>query len=93
MTSCSRGLVLLQNSTFSINIDHNTLGLQPKVKATKERSYDGMLEPPVRQKFAKIRETLQRAAPDHGRRLCGRLPRLQRGRRLSLGNFAAASPR
>ncbi len=48
--------VLLQNSTFSIDIDHNTLGLQPKVKATKERSYDGTLEPPVRQKFARVRE-------------------------------------
>ena len=41
-----KGTVLLQNSTFSIDIDHNTLGLQPKVKATKERSYDGTLEPP-----------------------------------------------
>ena len=47
---------LLQNSTFSIDIDHHTLGLQPKVKATKERSYEGTLEPPVRQKFAKVRE-------------------------------------
>src|SRR5690349_21534238 len=51
-----QGAVLLQNSTLSIDIDHNTLGLQPKVTATKERSYDGTLEPPVRQKFAKIRE-------------------------------------
>src|SRR6266851_4124535 len=51
-----KGKVLLQNSTFSIDIDHNTLGLQPKVNATKERSYDGTLEPPVRQKFAKVRE-------------------------------------
>src|SRR6185437_10189678 len=51
-----KGTVLLQNSTLSIDIDHNTLGLQPKVKATKERSYDGTLVPPVRQKFAKVRE-------------------------------------
>ncbi len=51
-----KGTVLLQNSTFSIDIDHNTLGLQPKVTATKERSYDGTLDPPVRQKFAKVRE-------------------------------------
>ena len=51
-----KGTPLLENSTFSINIDHNTLGLQPKVKATKERSYDGVLEPAVRQKFARIRE-------------------------------------
>src|ERR1700674_448045 len=51
-----KGTVLLQNSTFSIDIDHNTLGLQPRVKATKERSYDGTLDPPVRQKFARVRE-------------------------------------
>jgi len=51
-----KGRVLLQNSTFSIDIDHNTLGLQPKVKTAKERSYDGTLEPPVRQKFARVRE-------------------------------------
>src|SRR5258708_30121084 len=51
-----KGTVLLQNSTFSIDIDHNTLGLQPKVKTAKERSYDGTLEPPVRQKFAKVHE-------------------------------------
>jgi alpha-glucosidase len=51
-----KGTVLLQNSTFSIDIDHNTLGLQPRVRTAKERSYDGTLEPPVRQKFAKVRE-------------------------------------
>src|SRR6202158_883522 len=51
-----KGTVLLQNSTFSIDIDHHTLGLQPKVKTSKERSYDGTLEPPVPQKFAKVRE-------------------------------------
>jgi alpha-glucosidase len=51
-----KGTVLLQNSTLSIDIDHNTLGLQPRVKATKERSYDGTLDPPVRQKFARVRE-------------------------------------
>src|ERR1700690_4020364 len=51
-----KGTVLLQNSTFSIDIDHNTLGLQPRVRTAKERSYDATLEPPVRQKFAKVRE-------------------------------------
>ncbi len=52
-----KGTPLLQKSTFSIDIDHNTLGLQPRVKATKQRSYDGTLEPAVRQKFAKVRES------------------------------------
>jgi alpha-glucosidase len=51
-----KGTALLQNSTFSIDIDRNTLGVQPRVRDTKQRSYDGMLEPPVRQKFAKVRE-------------------------------------
>jgi alpha-glucosidase len=51
-----KGTPLLQKSTFSIDIDHNTLGLQPRVRDTKQRSYDGTLEPVVRQKFAKIRE-------------------------------------
>src|SRR5579862_9595612 len=50
------GTPLLKNSTFSIDIDHKTLGIQPRIKSAKLRSYDGVLEPPVRQKFAKIRE-------------------------------------
>ena len=51
-----KGTPLLQKSTFSIDIDHNTLGLQPRVKAAKTGTHDGTLEPAVRQKFAKIRE-------------------------------------
>jgi len=51
-----KGTPLLQKSTFSIDIDHNTLGVSLRVKDTKQRTYDGMLEPVVRQKFAKIRE-------------------------------------
>jgi alpha-glucosidase len=51
-----KGTPLLQKSTFSIDIDHNTLGLQPRVKDAKTRAYDGTLEPAVRQKFAKVRE-------------------------------------
>jgi alpha-glucosidase len=51
-----KGMPVLQKSTFSIDIDHNTLGWQPRVKSAKPRSYDGTLEPAVRQKFAKIRE-------------------------------------
>jgi alpha-glucosidase len=51
-----KGTALLQNSTLSINIDRNTLGLQPKVRAVKEDSHDAILEPAVRQKFARVRE-------------------------------------
>lgn len=50
------GKALLQDSALSIKIDQKTLGLEPKVKATKERSVDQEIEPAVRQKFAKLRE-------------------------------------
>ncbi len=50
------GKPLLQDSSLSIDIDHTKLGLEPKVKATKERSHDAVLEPVVRQKAAQIRE-------------------------------------
>ena len=50
------GKVLLQNSTLSINIDRTQLGRNVKVKAVKEGSVDRMLEPAVRQKFARIRD-------------------------------------
>ena len=51
-----KGRTLLQDSTLSLDVDHQTLGTEPKVRAAKKRSYDQTVEPPVRQKFAKIRE-------------------------------------
>ncbi|HYK38512.1 MAG TPA: glycoside hydrolase family 97 protein [Candidatus Eremiobacteraceae bacterium] len=48
--------VLLKDSTLAINIDGKTLGENPQVKSTKKDSADKILEPVVRQKFAKIRE-------------------------------------
>jgi alpha-glucosidase len=51
-----KGTPLLQNSTLSIDIDHQTLGTQPKVTSHKESTHDAWLEPVVRQKFAKIRD-------------------------------------
>ena len=50
------GKVLLQDSRISVDIDHNMLGINPKVMASKQRSVDQVLQPVVRQKFAKIRE-------------------------------------
>jgi len=50
------GKALLQDADLSINIDHKTLGVNPKVTAHKERSTNQVLEPAVRQKFARIRE-------------------------------------
>ncbi|MBO0722496.1 MAG: glycoside hydrolase family 97 catalytic domain-containing protein, partial [Blastocatellia bacterium] len=50
------GRTLLHDSTLSINIDHKTLGLEPKVKAAKESSHDQTLTPAVPRKAATIRE-------------------------------------
>src|SRR5437660_7499385 len=51
-----KGRALLQDCTLSLDIDHKTLGLEPKVRTAKKRSYDQTVGPPVRQKFARIRE-------------------------------------
>jgi alpha-glucosidase len=51
-----KGRPLLQDSQISIDIEHKVLGLSPKVSAVKELTSDQILEPPVRQKFAKIRD-------------------------------------
>src|ERR1051325_1476265 len=50
------GKPLLTDGTLSININQSTLGLNPKVKASKQQSVDRGIEPPIRQKFARIRE-------------------------------------
>ena len=50
------GRALLEDCTLSLNVDHVSLGINPKVVSAKERSYDQIIEPPVRQKFAKIRD-------------------------------------
>ena len=51
-----KGKELLAESRLSVNIDHAVLGATPKIASTKERSSDEILEPVVRQKFAKIRD-------------------------------------
>ena len=50
------GKVLLQDSSFSIDIDHTTLGVNPRVASAKTHSYDQIVAPDVRQKFARIRD-------------------------------------
>src|SRR6202047_896773 len=51
------GRAILENSSLSIDIDHKTLGKDTaKVLHSKERSHDEMIEPVVRQKFAKLRD-------------------------------------
>ena len=51
-----RGRAVLENSTCSLDVEHKKLGVQPKVIDAKQRSADQVVEPVVRQKFAKIRD-------------------------------------
>ena len=51
-----KGRAVLENSTISLDVEHNKLGLQPKVINAKPSSIDQVVEPVVRQKFAKIRD-------------------------------------
>jgi alpha-glucosidase len=50
------GRALLENSTLALDVDHKKLGVDPKVTDAKRRSIDEVVEPVVRQKFAKIRD-------------------------------------
>jgi alpha-glucosidase len=50
------GRAILQDCTLSLDVDHKKLGAEAKVVKRKESSQDRILEPVVRQKFAKIRE-------------------------------------
>ena len=51
-----KGKAVLENSTLSLDVEHKKLGVQPKVIDAKQRSSDQVVEPVVRQKFAKIRD-------------------------------------
>ena len=51
-----KGKILLQDCVLSLDIEHMRLGAEAKVLKSKERSFNQVLEPVVRQKFAKIRE-------------------------------------
>jgi alpha-glucosidase len=51
-----KGRAVLENATISLDVEHNKLGLQPKVVDAKTRSTDQVVEPVVRQQFAKIRD-------------------------------------
>jgi alpha-glucosidase len=50
------GRALLQDSSLSMDVDHKVLGREVKVVAAQERHSDQVLQPVVRQKFAKIRD-------------------------------------
>jgi alpha-glucosidase len=51
-----KGRAVLENATISLDVEHNKLGVQPKIIDVKTHSKDQVVEPVVRQKFAKIRD-------------------------------------
>ncbi len=51
-----KGRAVLENSTLSLDVEHKKLGIQPKVIDAKPQTHDQVVEPVVRQKFAKIRD-------------------------------------
>lgn len=50
------GRAILEDSGLSLDVDHKILGREVKVTAAKESHHDQVVEPVVRQKFAKIRD-------------------------------------
>src|SRR5215470_18064832 len=50
------GRAIVEDSSLTLDVDHKKLGADTKVSKAKESAQDRVLEPPVRQKFAKIRE-------------------------------------
>jgi alpha-glucosidase len=50
------GRAILQDCTLTLDADHKKLGAEVKVTKSRESAQDRVLEPVVRQKFAKIRE-------------------------------------
>ena len=51
-----KGKLLLRDCSLSLKVDETTLGVEPRIKASKERSVNQEIEPVVHQKFARIRE-------------------------------------
>ena len=51
-----KGRAVLESSTLSLDVEHKKLGLQAKVKGAKTSSHEQVIEPVVRQKFAKVPE-------------------------------------
>jgi alpha-glucosidase len=52
-----KGRSLLENCTLSLDVEHRKLAAEAKILDAKQRSYDQVVEPVVRQKFAKIHDT------------------------------------
>ncbi|HTS06974.1 MAG TPA: glycoside hydrolase family 97 protein [Candidatus Eisenbacteria bacterium] len=51
-----QGTAVLENSTLSLEVDHKELGGHPKITGVQQRTYNQIVEPVVKQKFAKVRD-------------------------------------
>ena len=51
-----KGRAVLEDSTLAMDVDHKKIGVDPKVTDSTQRTYDGIVEPVVKQKFARIRD-------------------------------------
>src|SRR5690349_4339777 len=51
-----KGNALLENCTFSLDVEHKKLGLQPKVLDANQRSNNEVIKPVIRQKFAQLHD-------------------------------------
>lgn len=51
-----KGRAVMEGCTLSLDIEHQQLGVGPKITGAKESAYDQVIEPTVRQKFAKVRD-------------------------------------
>ena len=51
-----QGTPVLENSSLMLEVDHKEFGEHPKITGVQQRTYNQMVEPVVKQKFAKIRD-------------------------------------
>jgi alpha-glucosidase len=51
-----KGRALLENCTLALDVEHQKLGLQPRVVEVKQRTNDQLIRPAVRQKSAQVRD-------------------------------------
>ena len=51
-----KGAAVLENCTLSLDVEHKKLGVSPRVASAIPRTYNQTIKPPVRQKFAEIRD-------------------------------------
>jgi alpha-glucosidase len=52
-----KGRPVVSDATLTLDVDHTKLGLAPKVRSARRRHVDATIDPPVRQKASRLRES------------------------------------